>query len=87
MLHLRTGAVGHPEVTERLVEWGIDSISVNPDAIDATRRIIASAEQRLLIAAARQVNPCAPQTVETVGGPGGQRGGHDLDIVPTRQRR
>jgi len=49
----------YPEVTERLVEWGIDSISVNPDAIDATRRIIASAEQRLLIAAARRVNPGA----------------------------
>jgi pyruvate,water dikinase len=35
------------------VEWGIDSISVNVDAIDRTRRNIASAEQRLLLARAR----------------------------------
>lgn len=43
----------HPEYADRLVEWGIDSISVNVDAIDRTRRNIASAEQRLLLARAR----------------------------------
>jgi pyruvate,water dikinase len=43
----------YPELTEKLVEWGIDSISVNPDVIDPTRRIIAAAEQRLLLQAAR----------------------------------
>lgn len=43
----------HPEYAERLVEWGIDSISVNVDAIDRTRRNIASAEQRILLARAR----------------------------------
>ena len=43
----------HPEFAARLVEWGIDSISVNPDAIERTRRNVASAEQRLLLAAAR----------------------------------
>jgi pyruvate,water dikinase len=43
----------HPEYAQRLVEWGIDSISVNVDAIDRTRRNIASAEQRLLLARAR----------------------------------
>jgi len=37
----------YPELTEKLVEWGIDSISVNPDVIDRTRRIIAAAEQRV----------------------------------------
>jgi hypothetical protein len=36
-------------VTEKLVEWGIDSISVNPDVIDRTRRIMAAAEQRVLL--------------------------------------
>jgi pyruvate,water dikinase len=46
----------HPEYADRLVEWGIDSISVNVDAIDRTRRNIASAEQRLLLARAREVS-------------------------------
>jgi pyruvate,water dikinase len=35
------------------VRWGIDSVSVNPDAIDVARRNIAAAEQRLLLEAAR----------------------------------
>ena len=43
----------HPEYAERLVEWGIDSISVNVDAIDRTRRNIAMAEERLLVERAR----------------------------------
>ena len=45
----------HPEYAERLVEWGIDSISVNVDAIDRTRRNVASAEERLLLERARGV--------------------------------
>ena len=45
----------HPEFAARLVEWGIDSISVNADAIERTRRNIAAAEQRLLLAAARRI--------------------------------
>jgi pyruvate,water dikinase len=43
----------YPELTEKLVAWGIDSISVNPDVIDRTRRIIAAAERRLLLDSAR----------------------------------
>ena len=43
----------HPEYAERLVEWGIDSISVNVDAIERTRRNVASAEERLLLERAR----------------------------------
>lgn len=39
----------YPELTEKLVEWGITSISVNPDVVERTRRIIASAEQQLLL--------------------------------------
>ena len=31
----------HPELTRRLLEWGISSISVSPDKIDATRRVMA----------------------------------------------
>ena len=44
----------YPDFATRLVEWGIDSISVNADAIERTRRNVAAAEQRLLLSAARQ---------------------------------
>jgi pyruvate,water dikinase len=44
----------YPEYVERLVEWGIDSISVTPDAIEQTRRHIAAAEQRLLLREPRE---------------------------------
>ncbi|MFC1929811.1 phosphoenolpyruvate synthase [Chloroflexota bacterium] len=37
----------YPEITEKLVEWGITSVSVSPDMIDITREIIAKAEARL----------------------------------------
>ena len=37
----------YPELTEKLVEWGITSVSVSPDMIDITREIIAKAEARL----------------------------------------
>jgi len=37
----------YPEITEKLVEWGITSVSINRDVIDETRKIIAEAEQKL----------------------------------------
>lgn len=37
----------YPEITEKLVEWGITSVSVSPDMIDITREIIAKAEAKL----------------------------------------
>ncbi len=37
----------YPELTEKLVEWGITSISVSPDMIGVTREIIAKAEESL----------------------------------------
>ncbi len=39
----------YPELTEKLVEFGIDSISVNPDVIEKTRRIVASAELKKML--------------------------------------
>jgi pyruvate,water dikinase len=42
-----------PAFAEHLVRFGIDSISVNPDAADRTRRVVAAAERRILLDAAR----------------------------------
>ncbi|MEM4330253.1 MAG: phosphoenolpyruvate synthase [Candidatus Bilamarchaeaceae archaeon] len=39
----------YPDFAEKLVEFGITSISVNPDAIERTRRIVASAEQKVIL--------------------------------------
>jgi pyruvate,water dikinase len=43
----------HPEYAELLVRAGIDAISVSMDVVDRTRRLIAAAEHRLLLEAAR----------------------------------
>jgi len=37
----------YPDLTEKLVAWGITSVSVSPDMIDTTREIIAEVERRL----------------------------------------
>src|SRR4030066_1934213 len=37
----------YPEITEKLVKWGITSVSVSPDMIDETRNIVAAAEEKL----------------------------------------
>ena len=42
-----------PGYIERLVGWGIDSVSVNADAIEASRRALAIAEQKVMLEAAR----------------------------------
>lgn len=39
----------YPEVVEFLVRAGIDSISVNPDAVISVRRQVASVEQKILL--------------------------------------
>ncbi|MCP6758224.1 MAG: PEP-utilizing enzyme [Fischerella sp. CENA71] len=44
----------YPEIIEHLIEWGITSISVEPEAIARTYQAIARAEQRLILEAARR---------------------------------
>ncbi|MBI5133240.1 MAG: phosphoenolpyruvate synthase, partial [Thaumarchaeota archaeon] len=39
----------YPEFTEKLVEFGINSISVNPDVIEQARKLVASAEQKVIL--------------------------------------
>lgn len=39
----------YPELVQMLVNWGITAISINPDAIDITRRYIYEAEHRRII--------------------------------------
>jgi pyruvate,water dikinase len=58
-LGLRTSICGqapsvYPEYAELLVRLGIESISVSVDAVDRTRRLIAAAEQRVVLDAARR---------------------------------
>lgn len=36
----------HPDLVEKLVKWGITSISVSPDVIESTREVVAWAEKR-----------------------------------------
>jgi pyruvate,water dikinase len=43
----------YPEYAELLVRCGIDAISVNMDVVDRTRRLVAAAEARVILEAAR----------------------------------
>ena len=36
-----------PELVEKLVRWGVTSVSVNADVVDNVRQTIFDAEQRL----------------------------------------
>lgn len=43
------GPSQYPELCEYLVECGITSISVNPDTVEYTRRLVASVEQKIIL--------------------------------------
>lgn len=43
------GPSQYPEFAEFLVECGITSMSVNPDTVDYTRRLVASVEQKMIL--------------------------------------
>jgi len=58
-LGLRTSICGqapsvYPEYADLLVRAGIDAISINIDVIERTRALVAAAERRVLLTAARQ---------------------------------
>jgi pyruvate,water dikinase len=38
----------YPELVKKLVEWGITSVSVSPDAVDSTRELVYQAEKKLI---------------------------------------
>ena len=38
-----------PELVEKLVDWGVTSVSVNPDVIEKTREIVFDAEKKVLL--------------------------------------
>ncbi len=40
----------YPELVEKLVSWGITSVSVNPDAVESVRATVAAAEHKLVMA-------------------------------------
>jgi pyruvate,water dikinase len=44
----------YPEIIDKLIEWGITSISVEIEAVERTYKAIARGEQRLILAAARK---------------------------------
>ncbi len=42
-------ASAYPQLVEKLVKWGITSVSVSPDAIDSTRQTIVECEKKLVL--------------------------------------
>ena len=47
----------YPDFAEKLVEYGITSMSVNPDAVERTRRVVASAEMKVLLKRLSKLSP------------------------------
>lgn len=69
-LGLKTSICGqapsvHPEYATLLVDAGIDSVSVSVDALLRARELIASAEQRLILAASRARAASEPRDMNT----------------------
>ena len=74
-----------PEFAEHLVRLGIDSISVDPSAVQRARQVVGSAERRILLAAARSEGERAPGDRDSLGVPrrqlDGLPGGRGLNIA------
>lgn len=50
------GPSQYPELAEFLVECGITSISVNPDTVEYTKRLVASVEQKIILKKLRNLD-------------------------------
>lgn len=50
------GPSQYPDFAEFLVQNGIDSMSVNPDTVDYTRRLVATVEQRMILKKIREMS-------------------------------
>ncbi|KUJ94298.1 MAG: putative phosphoenolpyruvate synthase [Archaeoglobus fulgidus] len=48
-------AGSYPHVVEKLVEFGIDSVSANPDAVQRIREVVARAEKRIILEKLRKI--------------------------------
>ena len=46
--------VEHPDLIDKLIQWGIDIISVEPEAVNRTYQAIARAEKRILLGEVRE---------------------------------
>ncbi|MDK2789610.1 MAG: pyruvate, water dikinase [Methanothermococcus sp.] len=49
-------AGSRPQIVEKLVEWGITSISANIDAVETIRNVVARTEQKIILDAIRNKN-------------------------------
>ncbi|RVU54817.1 phosphoenolpyruvate synthase [Anaerosphaera multitolerans] len=49
------GPSQYPELTQYLVECGVTSVSVNPDTVDYTRKLVASVEQKMILDKLRNI--------------------------------
>ena len=38
----------YPELVKKLVSWGVSSVSVSPDAIESTRKLLSQSEKELI---------------------------------------
>jgi pyruvate,water dikinase len=38
----------YPDLVEKLVSWGVTSVSISPDAVDSTRKLIQKVEQKII---------------------------------------
>ncbi|MFA5406409.1 MAG: phosphoenolpyruvate synthase [Candidatus Nanoarchaeia archaeon] len=56
----------YPDFTEFLIESGIDSVSVNPDTVYATKDLVSSVEKRILLRLAREGEPVRDDLKEEV---------------------